>query len=163
MTKRCVTCHLDRPLSAYNKRSSAKDGLQARCRDCARAWYVANRVEHGRSTRRRSDEVRRAYQQLIGAYLLEHPCVDCGETDVRCLEFDHEDPAGKSAAVHRLVGSGVAWQRILDEIAKCSVRCSNCHQRRTMLQQGSWREAFHQAQAWTGAADRLAAILPRPG
>ncbi|MCW2614628.1 MAG: hypothetical protein JWN08_1622 [Frankiales bacterium] len=163
MTKRCVTCHVTQPLSAFNRRASSADGLQARCRDCARAWYVANRVEHLQNTGRRSAEVRRRYQALIGSYLLEHPCVDCGETDVRCLEFDHEEPSLKSAAVHRLVASGVAWQRILDEIAKCSVRCSNCHQRRTMRMQGSWRQAFHEAQAWTGAAERLAVVLaPRP-
>lgn len=77
--------------------------------------------------------------------------MDCGETDVPRLEFDHEDPLLKDAAVHRLVGSGVAWQRILDEIATCSVRCPNCHQRRTMHMQGSWWQVFHEAQAWTTA------------
>jgi len=112
---------------------------------------------------RRNARVRRANQARLGAYLLEHPCVDCGEVDVRCLEFDHEVPADKRMEVTRLAAQGNSWAVVLAEITKCSVRCANCHRRRTAGVQGSWREAFHQAQVGTGAAERLALLLPRPG
>jgi len=163
MNKRCVTCHEDRPLSDFNRRASAADGLQARCRGCARTWYVENRVEHMRNTSRRTRRTRLDHQTLLASYLAEHPCVDCGETDVRCLEFDHEVPADKTCDVTRLVASGTSWQRVLDEIAKCSVRCSNCHRRRTVRMQRSWRQTLYEATAWTGAVDRLSSILPRRG
>lgn len=162
MLKRCVTCHVDQPSSEFNRRAAASDGLQARCRSCSRAWYVAHRVQHMANTSRRSNDVRKDYQARLAAYLMEHPCVDCGETDVRCLEFDHEDPAQKSGEVTRFVTSGVAWQRILDAIAKCSVRCANCHRKRTAGMQSSWREAFHRSQEWTGSPARLAALRLRP-
>jgi hypothetical protein len=42
--KRCCRCTQDLPLSAFSKRSEAKDGLCGHCRNCARrgrrAWYV---------------------------------------------------------------------------------------------------------------------------
>lgn len=158
--KHCSTCHITRSLTDFNLRRLSPDGRQARCRDCARAWYRANAAQHKANTRRRTDRVRKEYQVLLGAYLAEHPCVDCGETDIRCLEFDHEEPAKKRAEVTRLLMNAGAWRTVLAEIAKCSVRCSNCHRRRTMEQISSWRQAVWERDAFDGSA-RLAALLPR--
>jgi hypothetical protein len=62
-------------------------------------------------------------------YLLSHPCVDCGESDPLVLEFDHR--SGKRAAISDLMRNHASWQVISAEIAKCDVRCANCHKRRT--------------------------------
>ncbi len=139
--KRCVTCHVVRPLSDFNKRVAARDGLQSRCRHCARDWYLANRVEHRANVRRRNDRVRRESKELLERFLLEHPCVDCGERDLRVLDLDHDDPADKLEDVGRLIGAGMSWDRVEAEIAKCSVRCASCHRRRTAEQLGWWRQA----------------------
>lgn len=66
-------------------------------------------------------------------YLLQHPCVDCGETDLRVLEFDHRGDVPKRLGVGRLV-SGGTWglEAVIREIAKCDVRCANCHRKRTI-------------------------------
>ena len=137
--KRCVTCHLVRPRSDFNKRASSDDGLQARCRSCARDWYVANRVQHMANVRQRSNRVRAENKTLLEQFLLDHPCVDCGESDLRVLDLDHDDRDDKLTEVGRLIASGLSWQRIAAEIAKCSVRCANCHRRRTAEQLGYWR------------------------
>lgn len=68
-------------------------------------------------------------------YLNEHSCIDCGETDIVVLEFDHRDPATKRAKIANVLGSWT-WSTILTEIAKCDVRCANCHRRRTSIQFG---------------------------
>jgi len=67
----------------------------------------------------------------VWGYLLEHPCVDCGETDIRVLEFDHRDPADKVGNVGRMVSDRRCIEAIEAEVAKCDVRCANCHRRRT--------------------------------
>jgi hypothetical protein len=64
------------------------------------------------------------------AYLLEHPCVDCGEADPIVLEFDHVRGV-KAADVSNLVKGVASRARLETEIAKCDVRCANCHRRRT--------------------------------
>lgn len=72
------------------------------------------------------------------AYLKEHPCVHCGESDIRVLDFDHA--AGtKTADVSTLVGRGASWKRIEREIANCVVRCANCHRRKTALDFGWYK------------------------
>lgn len=72
--------------------------------------------------------------ERIRDYLRSHPCADCGEGDPIVLEFDHL--ADKARDVTRMVNSGMIWPTIAREIAKCQVRCVNCHRRRTAEQQG---------------------------
>ncbi len=138
-TKRCSTCHEIRLLSEYNVRRAAKDGLQSRCRPCSRQWYEANRDEHLANVRRRTVEVRREYKRRVGAHLARHPCVDCGETDVRVLEFDHLPGVDKHADVAAMVADGGRWSDVEAEIAKCEVRCASCHRRVTCERRGDWR------------------------
>lgn len=76
----------------------------------------------------------------VWGYLLEHPCVDCGESDVRVLEFDHRDPSEKSGSISRMVGDRCGIERIAAEVEKCDVRCANCHRRRSKEEgHGSFR------------------------
>ena len=74
-------------------------------------------------------------------YLLEHPCLDCGEIDVVVLQFDHLDPENKSDTVANMVSNVCSWATIEDEIAKCEVVCANCHTRRTAKRAGWLRLA----------------------
>jgi hypothetical protein len=130
-SKRCSTCKRVQPVSAFNARNAAKDGLQARCRDCAAEWYQRNRDQHLRNVAARNERVRLRNRELLLEYLQSHSCVDCGETDIRCLEFDHRDPSSKRAMVTRLAALSFDWAKVLEEIAKCDVRCTNCHRKRT--------------------------------
>jgi hypothetical protein len=72
-------------------------------------------------------------------YLTEHPCVDCGESDPVVLEFDHKATEVKRLAVAQMVERRYAWEAIAAEIAKCDVRCANCHRRKTSRQRGQRR------------------------
>ena len=161
-SKRCTSCHLVLPVSDFNLRRSAADGRQARCRACAREWYVANKAEHVLRVRARNARVRAENQQHLGAYLLEHPCVDCGESDVRVLDFDHEAGHVKKNDIAALVAGCGRWSDIEAEIEKCSVRCANCHRRATSERAQDWRSGLAAA-VHRDAADRslqrLSAIL----
>ena len=70
--------------------------------------------------------------------VLRSGCVDCGERDIRVLEFDHV--RGKKVAnISTLATTGSCWRRIAEEIAKCEIRCANCHRRKTFEQFG-WQQ-----------------------
>lgn len=110
------------------------------CRPCKQAY---DRGYHDR-TRERRNELKRASQSTLRAarrahvreYLRTHPCVDCGETDIVVLEFDHLDPTTKTASVSRAMNANWTIAKIEAEMAKCVVRCANCHRRRTAKQFG---------------------------
>lgn len=87
-------------------------------------------------------EHRTKNRERLFAYLLCHPCVDCGEDDPVVLEFDHVNEQ-KSFNIGRAVsGSHRSWAKILAEIEKCEVRCANCHRKRTSQQFGWYRHAM---------------------
>ncbi len=164
-TKRCCTCHEVRPLTDFNLRAAAADGLQSRCRECSRQWYLAHRDAHRAKVRQRSAAIKKEYKRRIGEHLLANPCVDCGESDVRVLDFDHLDASAKRSDVAKLVNAGGRWSDIELEIAKCEVRCANCHRRVTSDRGQDWRAGLA-AEVRTAsavhAARRLAAVLGPP-
>jgi len=160
--KRCSTCRDFLPYEAFALSRGAPDGRQARCRACWRAWYEVNREQRIADVTRRRAQVRAKHQARLVEHLLDHPCVDCGERDLRVLDFDHEDRDEKLADVARLASMHISWTRIAAEIAKCSVRCANCHRRRTAEQLGYWRHDAEQRRRQVDrerAAARLAAAL----
>lgn len=67
---------------------------------------------------KRKERLRKLKQDLT--------CCRCGFDNPLALEFHHRDPSTKSFTI-----SHKAWQvseeRLLEEIAKCEVLCSNCH------------------------------------
>src|ERR1035438_3260146 len=92
-------------------------------------WYrLTNREAlrvKGRAEARRRREYAAALKVAIG-------CVDCGyAASPYALDFDHVR-GEKVGNVARMLSSNYAWSTIEAEIAKCEVRCANCHRVRTM-------------------------------
>jgi hypothetical protein len=85
---------------------------------------------------RATEKARRRNRLDNIAYLLDHPCVDCSERDIRVLEYDHVRGT-KQAELHYLISRGASRQRIEAERAKCEVRCCNCHRRRSHNARGA--------------------------
>jgi len=52
-------------------------------------------------------------------------CSHCGLRDYRVLDFHHVKE--KKMGVHRMVGSAMNLDKIMEEVAKCIPLCSNCH------------------------------------
>ena len=58
--------------------------------------------------------------------LKEVPCMDCGGTfNPVAMDFDHRERDSKKMNVSMLCN--YSWDRLLDEIEKCDIICSNCH------------------------------------
>jgi hypothetical protein len=141
--KQCVTCHVTKGVSEFNRARREMDGHQPRCRECFMSWYANNRVPHGDSVRDRKVRVRGEHQARLAAFLLKNPCSDCGEADLAVLEFDHRPGEDrKRANIAVLIAEALSWPVIALEISKCDVRCANCHRRRTSERAGFWREAY---------------------
>ena len=142
-TKRCSRCGETKPPTEFGIKSQKTGLRQTWCRDCARAYgrehYRRDRAPYLDRSRARRREERPRIVAAVAEYLRLHPCVDCGETDIVLLDFDHRDPAMKVAPVSRL-SHWASMNIVFAEIAKCDVRCGNCHRTKTAAQR-NWRKA----------------------
>lgn len=163
--KTCATCHDSKPFEEFNIRRSAADGRQPRCRDCCKAWYVANSVQHKVAVAGRNKRHRRDVQRWLAVYLREHPCLDCDQDDIRCLDFDHRPGEVKVMEIGKLIRYSASLAKIQLEIQKCDVRCANCHRRRTAERAGYWRQAVQEkaeSEVRQASVERLRRLVPRP-
>jgi len=134
----CTVCGQSKDADAFGFRNKSQGMRHRACKACVAAYgrqhYAANRAEYVARNNRRSRRHTRALKPLVWAFLLAHPCVDCGQVDPLVLDFDHVDPANKRKTIYRLVHQAYSWDTVSAEIEKCQVRCANCHRRRTASQ-----------------------------
>ena len=94
-----------------------------------KAYYKANREKLHGSHREVNAKGRERNREYVNEHKKKHPCVDCGMTDIRCLDFDHL--GDKKSNISVMVHTSRALSVIKAEIEKCEVRCSNCHRIKT--------------------------------
>jgi hypothetical protein len=144
--KECTMCKQSKALSEFNKNICRKDGLQNKCRDCSRKHskeYYKDHKDVMRPMIVAASKLRQeiAYDWVVD-YFGEHPCVDCGCVDIRVLEFDHVTGT-KRYGVGYMLKQGHSLDAIKEEVAKCEVRCRNCHQIKTFERMGgTWHDKF---------------------
>ena len=157
-TQTCTKCLRDLPVDRFAWRSRLLEVRQRRCKDCVRslqrATYAANpEGERDRVALTRkavTTGIRERSHELILAYLNAHPCVDCGQTDWRVLQFDHQGDKDRNVA------DMIRWTslaRLQREIDKCVIRCGRCHRIKTALDQNNFRVK------WLRANDLLTECL----
>lgn len=94
--KQCQTCKQWKEEEDFNWRYKALGIRHPTCRECHKAfrknWYEGDAHErHLRQVKDRKKEVRNIARTYVLRYLMEPPCVECGEVDPRVLEFHHRD------------------------------------------------------------------------
>ena len=141
--KTCSNCILMKEISNFRRDRRARDGYQAKCKDCfKKSEKIAKR--HKEPVRKQYLKNRQSLlvdkcKTIVINHLKSSVCVDCGENDILVLDFDHIDPHTKEFSISRLVLRGTSTQRLKKEMAKCEIRCANCHRKRTAIQFGSWK------------------------
>lgn len=142
MSKKCSRCLRTLDESEFNwKYKNIK--LQYYCKECSRKYirdhYYKNKIYYLDKAYKRNKEEKDKSLKYIRLYLSTHPCVDCGESDILVLEFDHRRKSEKYKGISQLIKNRGTFKRVLEEISKCDVRCANCHRRKTSLESNSWR------------------------
>lgn len=89
-------------------------------------YYEANKDKVKAQVRERNKVAIQRNKDYVNNYLKSHPCVDCGNKNPIVLEFDHVR-GEKIKDVGVLKSSSCSLKSIDEEIAKCEVRCANCH------------------------------------
>lgn len=131
-TKYCKRCDSHKPRSDFNKRTykSGTVGYSAYCKSCNRSYlkehYEKDKPSYIRRGLKQRQKVREQYRELKES----KPCTDCRlYFPYYVMQFDHIN-LDKNDTVSNIMRSG-AVQKMLDEMAKCEIVCSNCHAERT--------------------------------
>ena len=132
--KCCPKCQVVKDPSTLAERGLGRYSPSSYCKPCqnvySRAHYQKYKGEHNG---RRSENTRRyriRNRRYIASVLANASCIDCGEDDPIVLEFDHVR-ATKKYDVSTMTYVGLSIASIEVELAKCVIRCANCHRRKT--------------------------------
>lgn len=72
-------------------------------------------------------------------YLKGGQCCDCGVkydgANASIFDFHHRDPSTKERSLGVAVLQNIAKEKILEELEKCDLMCSNCHR---LFHTGGW-------------------------
>lgn len=125
--KKCFKCKRELSVNNFKAHAGHIDGLQSQCIDCQRVYrrehYLANRQMY-------IDKASVWYAQFKvwwNDFKSKLSCSRCGENHPATLDFHHTSD-NKEANVSTLVQSGNR-ERLLREVEKCIVLCSNCHRK----------------------------------
>ena len=114
MERTCRGCGLVQDVKLYPLAGKNKQTGQVWRRHLCMGCY-------GKQTRRfRQKNIRK-----LRDYKRSCSCAHCGYDDHRALEFHHVD-SNKELNVAEAAGRWT-WAKVLTEIEKCIVLCSNCH------------------------------------
>lgn len=91
--------------------------------DRQRKWY-------GKHSKKKMKQVADRYKitrDWIRDYKSRVSCERCGYSNFRALDFHHKNPSEKDITIGAAGSNHWSIKRILKEIEKCEVLCSNCH------------------------------------
>src|SRR5690348_13250693 len=94
MGKVCSYCRKEKDAEKDFSWEYKSRGIRAtRCKACqselSKQHYQQNKAAYNSRSHIRKARTRNENQAKLHAYLLTHSCIDCGQTDITLLEFDH--------------------------------------------------------------------------
>lgn len=134
--KLCSGCSTTKPVSNFCKKKGTKDGFQSYCKQCncnkTKAFYAKNSA-YRKSIKESKNRQRRLVRMALNSIKSNSGCAICPENEACCLDFHHFEGKGDRFKKTRSInGSGVtSIPKLVEELEKCDVVCSNCHRKLT--------------------------------
>jgi hypothetical protein len=139
---RCVHCKQlknENDFSWSNKDNNVRNN---RCKECQKEYSTAHYVKTKNNYLDRQRRNRDRNKKIVCDYLKTHPCVDCNESDIVVLQFDHKNPSDKKNVkdgISKGINDKWSIKKLKKEIEKCDVRCANCHIKRHAKENSSYK------------------------
>ena len=143
-TTQCPGCSEDKLPNEFGKHTARKGEKRRLCKPCHNeaTRKSASRPE-AKAARAAADVARRSInREHKWAVLCKSMCVDCGESNPIMLDFDHIDPSTKRKDVSQCI-SDDTLSSLQVEMAKCEVRCANCHRAKTARDLGYYKHGVN--------------------
>ena len=136
--KFCNLCKKEKSINEFAWKLVAKKLKQSYCKECqnirSKAHYNKYKAKYIKKARKRNKEILEQIHKYVWEFLSKNPCIDCGETDIVVLEFDHK--TNKLYNISDLIKDRSSLVKVKTELENCVVRCANCHRRKTAREFG---------------------------
>jgi hypothetical protein len=130
--KFCTGCNLSKSLSSFARKNK---GLQSRCRDCQNSYHKQHYQDNVKNYKDRAKKRNKSSTEKIRIFIQEQkdkPCQDCGiKYPYYVMDFDHRPGEEKCFAIANMARTRPSLEKVIEEINKCDIVCSNCHRIRT--------------------------------
>lgn len=128
-TKVCCACHDDKELDQFDFRYKNKGIRQRICKECKKKARKRSYEKHKSHVINKNIANKAKNVAWFNEYKKTLKCARCPEDHPACLEFHHLDPSVKEKSVSKMASSTYSRAKIMKEINKCIVLCSNCHRK----------------------------------
>lgn len=127
--KTCGKCKIEKPKDQFSVNNTRKGGLSHECKACHKKYrkdyYINNHAKELERITKRKQKLKEWLKQ----YKSEVKCNRCPENHIAVIDFHHMDVRKKELNISLVVRRGWSVKRIMKEIEKCEVLCSNCHRK----------------------------------
>lgn len=86
-------------------------------------WYESNKqlqMERTKASKQKKKEWYEEYKKTL-------KCNECGEEDYRCVDIYRLEKSEDNRSIAEMVRRNLSTEKIISEISKCKILCSNCH------------------------------------
>jgi protein-arginine kinase activator protein McsA len=128
MKKICSVCKEEKDIIFFNWKSKKDNKKHSRCKSCQKEfdkrYYLLNEKRRT-DIRKRADEWNFELKEWFIELKNGLSCKKCGDNRSHVLDFHHVNPQEKDFTISGHTTS--SREKILEEVKKCIVLCSNCH------------------------------------
>ena len=163
-SKTCTKCGESKPLDEYHKQKSARDGRQARCKECAirgvAEWYTANRdraLEKMAEYRARP-EVKARRAEYHAEHWAEYYGRNRDKRIAQSTEYHEANPHVRWVADYRIRAKRYGFAPVVETFTKDELierHCDKCY-----LCGGDWDQLEHVKPVSRGGAHSLENCRP---
>jgi hypothetical protein len=129
--KTCIKCGEIKDLSEFNFRNKEKGKYNCNCKECKRKidneLYRSNHTDRKSKIRINSKDKISKNRSIVNDIKTNSKCYLCGDERHYVLDFHHIVSEEKDSVIGKLVKSKCSEKKLLIEVGKCVLLCSNCH------------------------------------
>lgn len=125
--KTCSKCGDEKPVSEFLFRNKKEKTYHSACSLCYKEQRKQSYQRNKKYYLDKNKRLKKRNKDWFVEYKRNEKCLCCGESDIAVLDFHHT--RNKIKEVSRMAYDIMSIKKLLIEIKKCVVLCSNCHRK----------------------------------
>jgi hypothetical protein len=128
-TKVCSNCKIEKSLDDFLWKNKSNNLKHSRCGECYKEIRKKSYDKNKDYYLKKNVRLRKHNTEWYKDIKKNKSCIICGESESVCLDFHHLDGNNKDYLVSQMRYSTYSKEKIIKEMEKCVILCSNCHRK----------------------------------